>query len=115
MNPPETKQEALIQCLLLWKELAKTGEKNKQPAARRVLGYTPFASCPACEYAIDQAGETESMCSYCPVNPWRELARHHTCGCLDPSSPYAEWVEADTKKKRRQAAKGVRQLIWDQY
>jgi hypothetical protein len=112
MNTPGTKEEALIQSLQLWEELAETGEENKHKAAFRVLGYIPFAGCPACAYAVEQA-ELHSdghMCEFCPVDEWR-VSEDKRLNCIDPKSPYSDWTYSGTKQDRQFAASRVCGLI----
>ena len=89
------KRETLEICEKGWLELAETGATDKP---------TMFANfdceCPCCEYDLRQGRNT---CMDCPISwPTGHCTRH--------GSPYMEWLNAHSPKKRRVYATQVAAL-----
>ena len=106
MPSPTTATEALEQCELLWKTLARTGLDffHKDLAAFNTLDYYPTNACPACEFA--------PVCAECPVDAWRYSGEGpFTNGCMGNDSVYKRWLFADTPEDRSAAALDILKLV----
>jgi len=99
--------------IMLWDELAKTGENDKAEAFYRIFDEeeVPICFCFACEACLDGA---DRHCENCPIS-WGvsdETIYLNVIPCTRPGSPYHAWNEAKTKKERKRLAAIIRDLPW---
>jgi hypothetical protein len=90
----------------LWLGLYKTGGNDKKKVAKKLkLGPENGAACFACDAC-------NGKCSECPII-WIPGVKKESMICCDAKSPYYKWSNAETKEERKQLAKIIAELYWE--
>jgi hypothetical protein len=104
------KEKALKECIILWKELAKTGYTSKRKAIQKLqkekkLKRKKYAlDCPFCHYL------REYSCENCMWPTYKE--KDNLYRCTHYTSPFNKWLASiSVEEKQKYANKMVEMLL----
>jgi hypothetical protein len=68
--------------------------------------------CPLCQFTSTAASGPYPVCELCPCEEWKKAYSEEGAPCEDmPTSPYGQWIEADSSPARREAALAMVALL----
>lgn len=106
-----TKKTALMECLEVWSQLAKSGDDDKPAYAENFEN-----RCPCCEYVCQQDPMQRDAIKCGSDMPERNdryslnlcpLSSLWPNGCCVDGSPYVRWQMGGTEEERKQAAQEI--------
>jgi hypothetical protein len=98
-----TAQEALKKTLLIWRNIAKTGDYKPKVYAKLELEKDQV-DCPCCEFAYNIYTE-EQNCTICPLYP------NSSYGCEQEGEPYRLYCDATECEDIKEAGREMVALL----